>query len=111
MQRGGGGGGGGKAGGGGGLRETPSPPVYPREADPKARLPVQQKPHCAAPAGVVDPVTTLAQRLFAPTQEMDGAGFPQIPAHNGARKFLEWSFAVACGSRCGVWRQREGRIA
>ena len=36
--------------------------VYPREPGTRARLPVRQKLHCEALAGVADPETTDTQR-------------------------------------------------
>src|SRR5438270_4741149 len=37
---------------------TPRPKENPREPSTKARLPHRQKPHCEAPTGVDDPITT-----------------------------------------------------
>src|SRR5207245_556252 len=43
--------------------------IYPREPSTEARLPHRQKPHCEAPTGVADPITTWSSELQASTQE------------------------------------------
>jgi len=42
---------------------------YPREPSTKTRLPHRQKPHCEAPTGVADPITTWSSEVDASTQE------------------------------------------
>jgi len=41
----------------------------PREPSTKTRLPHRQKPHCEAPTGVADPITTCSSEVDASTQE------------------------------------------
>ena len=49
-----------------------------------------QKLRCEALAGVADPMHHLIQREYVPLpRRLDSAGFPQIPARNGA-----WRYAV-----------------
>src|SRR4051794_24319954 len=80
--------------------------VYPREPGTEARLPVRQKLHCEAPAGVADPVTTLVQR--------DGCLYPggrvvlvsRNPSTQQSSAVARWSGAGLPRPRCVVSRPR-----
>src|SRR5262249_1130394 len=43
--------------------------VFTRGPGTESRPPVREKLHCEAPTGVADPITSLAQRVDASTQE------------------------------------------